>query len=77
MGTIVEKDGQGQRVLVMAGDGQDVEGTVVRGIIEGRTPAGRVLFDLDSPFWLKTEDGERVRVSSPWNCRISYLDEEV
>lgn len=76
MGTIIETKGRGQQVRVIAGDGREVEGTVVRGIVEGLSAdTGRTLFDLDFPFTLHTDDGDTVRVSSPWNCRISYIDE--
>lgn len=71
MGTIIERKITGPRVIVHAPT-DDAEGVVVKAtVIEGG------IVDFDMPFTLRTDDGDLVRVSSPWNCRIHRLDGDV
>lgn len=64
---IVETAGAGQRVYVSS-PYDDCEGVVIKGNLMGDGT-----FDLDMPFTLVTDDGDKVRVSSPWNCHIEVI----
>ena len=77
-GLIFETTGPGILVEVSSPDA-DVIGRIVKGCPVGarRMSDGRTLtlYDLDSPFTMIDEDGGRVRVTNPWNCAITDLED--
>lgn len=56
-------------VYVETPDGQSIEGRVIRGEMADSA------LDLDTPFLVETDDGERIYVSAPWNCTIDIVKE--
>jgi len=72
MAIIVEtetvQDKQAHVVQVSTYQGDEVTGRIIKGLLldDGT-------YDLDMPFTMLTEDGDKVRVSSPWNCNIDTL----
>jgi hypothetical protein len=64
--------GEGQKVSVSHG-ADEILGRVVQGEAVIIGDDGMIVFDLDAPFIVLDEDGEKYQVREPWNCHIESI----
>lgn len=52
---------------------EDLAETLTGTVIDGLWCFEIGAWDLDAPFTVKTDDGEKVRVRCPWACDVTVL----